>query len=58
LGEDLRKIIIQNINRRLTKCQAQKKKLNCIIRGQTELTKFLPKFWKKLKPLRTIYLNM
>jgi len=45
LGEDLRKIIAQSNNCRLT-------------RGQTALTKFLSKFCKKLKLLRTIYLNM
>jgi len=39
LGEDLRKI------------SSLENKLTCIIRGQTALIKFLPKFWKRLKPL-------
>jgi len=49
LGEDLRKIITQNNNRRLTKILSLENKIEL---------KFLPKFWKRLKPLRTIYLNM
>jgi len=58
LGEDLRKIIAQNINCRLTKITSLENKIELCIKRADSAQQIFPRYWKRLKPLRTIYLNM